>query len=117
MAIAGVCLGFLPHNFFPARMFMGDSGAMLLGLLLATSTISLTGQIDTFELADGPRRAGADRAAAGAAAGDPGAAVPGPDHGLHPADVRRQAGGSSPTSSTCTTGCWSGGTASAGPCC
>ena len=50
MAIAGACLGFLPHNFFPARMFMGDSGAMLLGLLLATSAISLTGQIDTFEL-------------------------------------------------------------------
>lgn len=43
----GICLGFLPHNFFPARMFMGDSGSMLLGLLLATSTISLTGQIDS----------------------------------------------------------------------
>ncbi len=52
VVIAGACLGFLPHNFFPARMFMGDSGAMLLGLLLATSAISLTGQIDTFELAD-----------------------------------------------------------------
>jgi UDP-GlcNAc:undecaprenyl-phosphate GlcNAc-1-phosphate transferase len=50
VAIAGACLGFLPHNFFPARMFMGDSGAMLLGLLLATSTISLTGQIDTSQL-------------------------------------------------------------------
>jgi UDP-GlcNAc:undecaprenyl-phosphate GlcNAc-1-phosphate transferase len=54
VAITGVCLGFLPHNFFPARMFMGDSGAMLLGLLLATSTISLTGQIDTSELEHGP---------------------------------------------------------------
>jgi UDP-GlcNAc:undecaprenyl-phosphate GlcNAc-1-phosphate transferase len=52
VAIAGACLGFLPHNFFPARMFMGDSGAMLLGLLLATSTISLTGQIDTSQLTD-----------------------------------------------------------------
>jgi UDP-GlcNAc:undecaprenyl-phosphate GlcNAc-1-phosphate transferase len=52
VAIAGACLGFLPHNFFPARMFMGDSGAMLLGLLLATSTISLTGQIDTSQLQD-----------------------------------------------------------------
>ena len=50
VAIAGVCLGFLPHNFFPARMFMGDSGALLLGFLLATSTISLTGQIDTSQL-------------------------------------------------------------------
>ena len=45
-ATAGACLGFLPHNFSPAKMFMGDSGAMLLGLLLATSTISLTGQLD-----------------------------------------------------------------------
>jgi UDP-GlcNAc:undecaprenyl-phosphate GlcNAc-1-phosphate transferase len=53
VAIAGACLGFLPHNFFPARMFMGDSGAMLLGLLLATSTISLTGQIDTSQLQEG----------------------------------------------------------------
>jgi len=53
VAIVGACLGFLPHNFFPARMFMGDSGAMLLGLLLATSTISLTGQIDTSALDDG----------------------------------------------------------------
>jgi UDP-GlcNAc:undecaprenyl-phosphate GlcNAc-1-phosphate transferase len=34
-------------------MFMGDSGAMLLGLLLATSTISLTGQIDISQLQDG----------------------------------------------------------------
>ncbi|WP_130865563.1 MraY family glycosyltransferase [Acidipropionibacterium timonense] len=44
---AGACLGFLPHNWHPARMFMGDSGALLLGFLLATSTISLTGQIDS----------------------------------------------------------------------
>src|SRR3954466_6895133 len=54
VAIAGACLGFLPHNFFPARMFMGDSGAMLLGLLLATSTISLTGQIDISALENEP---------------------------------------------------------------
>jgi UDP-GlcNAc:undecaprenyl-phosphate/decaprenyl-phosphate GlcNAc-1-phosphate transferase len=53
VAVAGACLGFLPHNFFPARMFMGDSGAMLLGLLLAASTISLTGQIDSNALDDG----------------------------------------------------------------
>lgn len=50
IAIAGVCLGFLPHNFHPARMFMGDSGAMLLGLLMASSMISLTGQIDSSAL-------------------------------------------------------------------
>ena len=53
VAIAGACLGFLPHNFFPARMFMGDSGAMLLGLLLATSTISLTGRSTPPQLQDG----------------------------------------------------------------
>jgi len=33
--LAGACLGFLPHNFQPARVFMGDSGSMLIGLLLA----------------------------------------------------------------------------------
>lgn len=42
--LAGMCAGFLPHNFYPARIFMGDSGSMLIGLLLASSTISLTGQ-------------------------------------------------------------------------
>jgi UDP-GlcNAc:undecaprenyl-phosphate GlcNAc-1-phosphate transferase len=47
----GVCLGYLPHNFHRARMFMGDSGSMLLGLLMAASTISLTGQIDPYTLA------------------------------------------------------------------
>lgn len=49
----GVCLGFLAHNFHPAKMFMGDSGAMLLGLLMAMSTISFTGQIDPSVLAGG----------------------------------------------------------------
>lgn len=43
-ALAGACVGFLPHNFFPARMFMGDSGSMLIGLVLACSAITLTGQ-------------------------------------------------------------------------
>jgi UDP-GlcNAc:undecaprenyl-phosphate/decaprenyl-phosphate GlcNAc-1-phosphate transferase len=38
--LAGICLGFLPHNFYPARIFMGDTGAMLLGLLLAYAPIS-----------------------------------------------------------------------------
>ncbi|MFC3688146.1 MraY family glycosyltransferase [Aquipuribacter hungaricus] len=45
-AMVGACLGFLPHNLHPARIFMGDSGALLLGLLLAASTISLTGSVD-----------------------------------------------------------------------
>jgi UDP-GlcNAc:undecaprenyl-phosphate GlcNAc-1-phosphate transferase len=44
--LMGICLGFLPHNFAPARVFMGDSGAMLLGLLFAASSITLTGQVD-----------------------------------------------------------------------
>ena len=44
--LAGACLGFLPHNFNPARIFMGDSGSMLLGLVLAAATVSLTGQLD-----------------------------------------------------------------------
>ena len=44
--IIGVCIGFLPHNVHPARIFMGDSGSMFLGLLLAASAITLTGQID-----------------------------------------------------------------------
>jgi UDP-GlcNAc:undecaprenyl-phosphate GlcNAc-1-phosphate transferase len=43
-ALAGACAGFLPHNFFPARLFMGDSGSMLIGLVLAASALSLTGQ-------------------------------------------------------------------------
>lgn len=42
----GLCIGFLPHNIHPARIFMGDSGSMMLGLLLAASAITLTGQID-----------------------------------------------------------------------
>ena len=44
--IIGVCIGFLPHNYHPARIFMGDSGAMFLGLLLSAAAITLTGQID-----------------------------------------------------------------------
>lgn len=45
-ALIGICVGFLPHNVSPARIFMGDSGSMLLGLLLATAAITLTGQLD-----------------------------------------------------------------------
>ena len=44
--VIGLCLGFLPHNFHPAQIFMGDSGAMFLGLLLSASAITLTGQVD-----------------------------------------------------------------------
>lgn len=45
-ALVGVCLGFLPHNFHPASIFMGDCGSMLIGLMLAASAISVTGQVD-----------------------------------------------------------------------
>jgi len=41
---AGICVGFLPWNFHPAKIFMGDTGAMLLGMLLATATISGVGR-------------------------------------------------------------------------
>ncbi|MFI6501059.1 glycosyltransferase family 4 protein [Nonomuraea typhae] len=40
--LLGMCLGFLPHNFHPAKIFMGDTGAMLLGLVLAGSLITVT---------------------------------------------------------------------------
>ncbi|WP_405588008.1 MraY family glycosyltransferase [Streptomyces sp. NBC_01190] len=44
--LIGMCLGFLPHNIHPARIFMGDSGSMLIGLVLASGAISITGQVD-----------------------------------------------------------------------
>ncbi len=44
--LAGICIGFVPHNFYPARIFMGDTGAMLLGLLLAYAPISSIASLD-----------------------------------------------------------------------
>ena len=52
-ALIGSCLGFLPHNFYPARMFMGDSGSMLIGLMLACSVISLTGSFAPTAVTEG----------------------------------------------------------------
>ena len=52
-ALGGACAGFLPHNFFPARIFMGDSGSMLIGLVLAGSALSLTGQFATVDMTQG----------------------------------------------------------------
>jgi UDP-GlcNAc:undecaprenyl-phosphate GlcNAc-1-phosphate transferase len=43
----GICLGFLPFNFNPARIFMGDAGAHFLGLLMAASTMVIGGRIPT----------------------------------------------------------------------
>lgn len=45
-ALIGICVGFLPHNFHPAKIFMGDSGSMQLGLISAAGTIIVTGQVD-----------------------------------------------------------------------
>ena len=42
----GACSGFLPHNFHPAKIFMGDAGALLLGLLMAAATIVVGGNTD-----------------------------------------------------------------------
>src|SRR5579864_222230 len=44
--LAGMCLGFLPHNFYPARIFMGEIGSSVLGLLLAYGPISSTASLD-----------------------------------------------------------------------
>ena len=44
--LVGACLGFLPHNLHPSRIFMGDSGSMLIGLVIAAAAIIVTGQIN-----------------------------------------------------------------------
>ena len=44
--LVGGCIGFLPHNGHPAKIFMGDSGSMVLGLTIAAAAIIVTGQID-----------------------------------------------------------------------
>jgi UDP-GlcNAc:undecaprenyl-phosphate/decaprenyl-phosphate GlcNAc-1-phosphate transferase len=46
VVVAGAAIGFLPWNFHQARIFMGDSGSMLLGLVLAAATISGVGRTD-----------------------------------------------------------------------
>jgi UDP-GlcNAc:undecaprenyl-phosphate GlcNAc-1-phosphate transferase len=51
--LGGVCVGFLPHNINPARVFMGDSGSMLIGLVLSASAITLTGQYSGADLSHG----------------------------------------------------------------
>lgn len=44
--VLGACLGYLPWNFHPAKIFMGDAGALQLGLLMAATTISIGGNVD-----------------------------------------------------------------------
>lgn len=48
--LIGACLGFLPLNWHPARLFMGDAGSMLVGLLMATSAVAVTTTIDPVNL-------------------------------------------------------------------
>ncbi len=48
--VVGISVGFLPFNWHRARMFMGDTGALLIGLLMATSTVSVTGQLNPAQL-------------------------------------------------------------------
>jgi len=45
--LIGACIGFLPVNWHPAKMFMGDAGALLVGLLMAASAVAVTGQVST----------------------------------------------------------------------
>ena len=52
--LAGACLGFLPHNFSPARIFMGDSGSMLIGLTLAASAVTASSTADSQTFANSP---------------------------------------------------------------
>jgi UDP-GlcNAc:undecaprenyl-phosphate/decaprenyl-phosphate GlcNAc-1-phosphate transferase len=52
-ALAGACAGFLVHNFHPARLFMGDSGSMLIGLVLSATAITVTTQFSYVDIAEG----------------------------------------------------------------
>ncbi|UMG91975.1 MraY family glycosyltransferase [Nocardioides sp. TF02-7] len=52
-ALAGACAGFLAHNFHPARLFMGDSGSMLIGLVLSSTAMTVTVQFPAAEIAQG----------------------------------------------------------------
>jgi UDP-GlcNAc:undecaprenyl-phosphate/decaprenyl-phosphate GlcNAc-1-phosphate transferase len=52
-ALAGACVGFLVHNVHPARVFMGDSGSMLIGLVLSSSAITVTTTFSSEDVALG----------------------------------------------------------------
>jgi len=47
--LLGACLGFLPHNFNPANIFMGETGVLAIGLILSVSTIAVTGDVRGLE--------------------------------------------------------------------
>ncbi|KFJ08344.1 MraY family glycosyltransferase [Bifidobacterium tsurumiense] len=46
VALVGICVGFILHNWHPAKLFMGDSGSMLLGYLITCASIIMTGHLD-----------------------------------------------------------------------
>lgn len=46
IALVGICVGFLLHNWHPAKLFMGDSGSMLLGYLITCAAVVMTGRFD-----------------------------------------------------------------------
>lgn len=46
VALVGICVGFLLHNWHPAKLFMGDSGSMLLGYVITCASIMVTGHLD-----------------------------------------------------------------------
>lgn len=46
IVVLGACVGFLPYNFNPARIFMGDGGALMLGVVMAGTTMLVGGQTD-----------------------------------------------------------------------
>lgn len=46
LVVLGMCIGFLPWNVHPAKIFMGDGGALLLGLLMAAATMVVGGRTD-----------------------------------------------------------------------
>ena len=48
--LIGACVGFLPLNWHPAKIFMGDAGALLVGLMMAAAAISVTGSVDPITL-------------------------------------------------------------------
>ena len=52
-ALAGACVGFLAHNFHPARLFMGDSGSMLIGVVMSATAITVTTQFAATDLTQG----------------------------------------------------------------
>lgn len=51
--LIGACIGFLPLNWHPAKLFMGDAGALLVGLLMAASTVAVTSDINPDRLLGG----------------------------------------------------------------